>query len=211
MRDDLVGGDGVGIDILGQRERLDARALSALQTLSRRTARHHKLNRSIELASGNQERLAHFVSSLRVREQAGRGERQLRVNRLLNHLCENLNLALLVIVLTAGQFDVDVTCHQLRTSRITQNFQHHRQALAFSVLEHILVLLRPRFGVIPAVSDDNCAHVVGRCVLAASSTRHGSQTAVHVQHGINQNLRLLLVQLVCKLFYIGSKSGSRLN
>ena len=39
VRDDLVGGDGVGVDILGQRERLDARALSALQTLSRRTAR----------------------------------------------------------------------------------------------------------------------------------------------------------------------------
>ena len=54
MRDDLVSRDGVGIDILGQRERLDARALSALQTLSRRTARHHKLNRSIELAGGNQ-------------------------------------------------------------------------------------------------------------------------------------------------------------
>ena len=34
VRDDLVGGNRVGIDILGQRERLDARALSALQTLS---------------------------------------------------------------------------------------------------------------------------------------------------------------------------------
>ena len=54
VRNDLVGGDGVGIDILGQRERLDARALSALQTLSRRTARHHKLNRSVELAGGDQ-------------------------------------------------------------------------------------------------------------------------------------------------------------
>ena len=54
VRDDLVSGDGVGVDILGQRERLDARALSALQTLSRGTARHHKLNRSVELAGGDQ-------------------------------------------------------------------------------------------------------------------------------------------------------------
>ena len=54
VRDDLVGGDGVGVDILGQRERLDARALGTLQALGRRTARHHKLNRSVELAGGDQ-------------------------------------------------------------------------------------------------------------------------------------------------------------
>lgn len=54
VRDDLVGGNRVGVDILGQRERLDARALSALQALGRRTARHHKLNRSVELAGGDQ-------------------------------------------------------------------------------------------------------------------------------------------------------------
>ena len=52
---------------------------------------------------------------------------------------------------------------------------------------------------IPAVADNNCAHVVGRCVLAASGTRHGSQAAVHVQHGIKQGLALLLVKLVCNL------------
>ena len=53
VRDDLVGGNRIGVDILGQRERLDARALSALQTLSRRTARHHKLNRGVELTGGD--------------------------------------------------------------------------------------------------------------------------------------------------------------
>lgn len=50
MRDDLVSRDGVGVDILGQRECLDARALGTLQALGRRTARHHKLNRGVELA-----------------------------------------------------------------------------------------------------------------------------------------------------------------
>ena len=64
---------------------------------------------------------------------------------------------------------------------------------------------------IPSVADDNSAYVVGRCVLTASGTRHGSQTAVYVQHGIKQNLRLLLIQFVGKLFYISSKSRSRLN
>ena len=54
MRDDLVSRDGVGIDILGQRECLDARTLGALQALGRRTARHHKLNRGVELADGDQ-------------------------------------------------------------------------------------------------------------------------------------------------------------
>ena len=112
---------------------------------------------------------------------------------------ENLNLALLVVVLAAGQFDVDVTCHQIRTSRITQDFQHHRQALAFRELEHILVLLCPCFGVIPAIADDDRTHVVGCCVLTTSGTRHGSQTTVHVQHGIKQGLALLLVKFVCNL------------
>ena len=50
----LVGGDGVGVHILGQCERLDASTLGTLQALGRRTARHHKLNRSIELAGGDQ-------------------------------------------------------------------------------------------------------------------------------------------------------------
>ena len=54
VRDDLVGGDGVGIDILGQRKRLDTRTLGTLQTLGRRTARHHELNRGIELIRGDQ-------------------------------------------------------------------------------------------------------------------------------------------------------------
>ena len=54
VRDDLVGGNRVGIDILGQRERLDARTLGTLQALGRRTARDHKLNRSVELAGGDQ-------------------------------------------------------------------------------------------------------------------------------------------------------------
>ena len=71
--------------------------------------------------------------------------------------------------------------------------------MALSILEHILVLLRSCFSVIPSVADDDCAHVVGRCVLAASGTRHGSQTAVHVQHGVKQGLALLLVKLVCNL------------
>ena len=145
---------------------------------------------------------------MRVGEQTGRSERQLRVNGLAEHLRKNLNLALLVIVLTAWQFDVDVTCHQLRTSRVTQDFQHYRQALAFSVLEHILVLLRSCFGMIPAVANDDCTHVVRCCVLAASGTGHGSQTAVHVQHGIKQGLALLLVKLVCNLRYRGGQTRS---
>ena len=116
---------------------------------------------------------------------------------------------MLVIVLTAWKFDVDVTCHQLRTNRVTQDFQHHRQTLALSILEHILVLLRPCFGVIPAVADDNCAHVVGRCVLAASSTRYGSQAAVHVQHGIKQGLALLLVKLIRNLRNGSGQAGCR--
>ena len=80
--------------------------------------------------------------------------------------------------------------------------------MALSILEHILVLLRPCFGVIPTITDDNCAHIVGRCVLAASGTRHGSQTAVHVQHGIKQGLALLLVKLVCNLRYRSGQTRS---
>ena len=54
VRNDLVGGNRVGIDILGKRQRLNARTLGTLQALGRRTARDHQLNRSIELASGDQ-------------------------------------------------------------------------------------------------------------------------------------------------------------
>ena len=54
MRNDLVSRDGIGIDILGQRECLDARTLGTLQALGRRTARHHKFNRGVELAGGDQ-------------------------------------------------------------------------------------------------------------------------------------------------------------
>ena len=54
VRNNLVGGDRVGVDILGERQRLDTRTLCTLQALGRRTARHHELDRSIELAGGDQ-------------------------------------------------------------------------------------------------------------------------------------------------------------
>ena len=50
---DLVGGNGVRIDLLAERQRLDAGRLGALEAVGARARAHHQANARVQAAIGN--------------------------------------------------------------------------------------------------------------------------------------------------------------
>ena len=99
VRDDLVGRDGVGVDLFGKREGLDTRALGALQALRGRAARHDELDRGVERAVGD-------AVDERLQVGAGAGDEHADLQRLELLACRTRSGARGLDVVAGGDVEL---------------------------------------------------------------------------------------------------------